>query len=91
MNDLAREDLDRLCSYTFQNEEDNFAEMLIESPVIFPGLTKEEVQELETMSWGTKRYMDLLTKAANCEANHHPYACAHRLWREFVKEKDPCP
>lgn len=94
MNDLAREDLSRLCSYIFQNEEDDFAEMLIEDPDAFPGLTPEEIHELENTNWGIKRYMDLLAKAADCEANQHVYALAHRLHREFCKEperiKGPC-
>lgn len=85
MNDLAREDLDRLCAYTFQNEETAFAEMLVEEPNAFPGLTATEAYELANMEWGTKRYVELLEKAANCEANHHPYACAFRLHREFCQ------
>lgn len=94
MNDLARADLERLCSYVFPNEEDNFAECLVESPEEFPGLTEAETTELENMDWGTTRYMDLLEKAATCDTNHHPYACAFRLHREFIgaeRIETPCP
>lgn len=82
MNDLAREDLDRLCSYIFPNEEDNFIECIVEQPEAFPGLTAEQADELDQGAMGVRR-VQLIEKAANCEANHHPYACAFRLHREF--------
>jgi len=85
MNDLAREDLSRLCSYVFPNEEDNFIECLFESPEMFPGLTPEEAEELDEGTTALRR-IELIEKAANCEVNHHPYACAFRLHREFCQE-----
>ncbi len=88
MNDLAREDLDRLCSYIFQNEQEDFAEMLMENPAAFPGLSKTELKHLKELDWGSEEFVLLLDLAAGCEANHHPYACAFRLWREFVKEHE---
>lgn len=85
MNDLAREDLKRLCSYVFPNEEDNFIECMEESPEAFPGLTNDEIEELNEGAKALRR-IELIEKAANCEANQHPYACAFRLHREFCQE-----
>lgn len=85
MNDLAREDLDRMCSYVFQNEQEDFAECLMENPEAFPGLSAAELEKLGALDWGSEEFVLLLELAAGCEANHHPYACAFRLWREFCK------
>jgi hypothetical protein len=65
MNDLAREDLDRLCSYVFQNEQEDFAEMLMENPQAFPGLSGIELDELQSLDWGCEDFIDLLDKAIN--------------------------